>query len=153
GGERPAGRHTAGAAAWLQRAGVAAIALALASPRRVLAAGLLLAICGWVAAAGTKVETDIRDLAPPNLKELNDLNELEDETGISGDVNVTIRAPDPTDPAVIAWAESFQQRVLQRHGFSGAAGSCADAQICPALSLTDFFGGTSSGSSSATSNR
>jgi hydrophobe/amphiphile efflux-3 (HAE3) family protein len=153
GPEPPATRHTAGAAARLQKAGVAAVALAIASPRRVLTAGLLLAVCGWVAAAGTGVETDIRDLAPSNLKELNDLNELEDETGISGDVNVTIRAPDPTDPAVISWAESFQQRVLQRHGFSGAAGSCADAQICPALSLTDFFGGTSSGSSSTASNQ
>ncbi len=150
GREPPAARHTAGASVRLQKTGVAAIALALASPRRVLAAGALLAVCGWVASAGTGVETDIRDLAPPNLKALNDLNELEKETGISGDVNVTIRAKDPTDPAVISWAESFQQRVLQRHGFSGAAPSCADAQICPALSLTDFFGGTSSGSSTAT---
>jgi hydrophobe/amphiphile efflux-3 (HAE3) family protein len=149
--EAPAARHTSGAAARLQKAGVAAIALALASPRRVLAAGLLLAVCGWVASAGTSVETDIRDLAPPNLKALDDLNELEKETGISGDVNVTIRAKDPTDPAVISWAEGFQQRVLARHGFSGAAPSCADAQICPALSLTDFFGGaSSSGSTTST---
>jgi predicted RND superfamily exporter protein len=124
--------------------------MALASPRRVLAAGLLLAVCGWVASTGTGVETDIRDLAPPNLKALDDLNELEKETGISGDVNVTIRAKDPTDPAVISWAEDFQQRVLARHGFSGANPSCADADICPALSLTDFFGGASSSSSTAT---
>jgi uncharacterized protein len=150
GREPPAARHTAGANARLQKTGVAAIALALATPRRVLAAGLLLAVCGWVASAGTSVETDIRDLAPSNLKALNDLNELEKETGISGDVNVTIRANDPTDPAVISWAEDFQQRVLQRHGFSGAAPSCADAQICPALSLTDFFGGASSSGSSTT---
>ena len=147
--EAPAARHTNGMAARLQRGGVAAIAMALASPRRVLAAGLLLSVCGWVASAGTGVETDIRDLAPPNLKALDDLNELEDETGISGDVNVTIRAKDPTDPEVISWAEGFQQRVLARHGFSGGAPSCADAQICPALSLTDFFGGASAASSSA----
>jgi uncharacterized protein len=127
--------------------GVAAIAMAIASPRRVLVAGLLLAVCGWVASAGTKVETDIRDLAPPHLGALQDLNELEKETGISGDVNVTIRAPDPTSPAVISWAEDFQQRVLARHGFSGANPSCADAQICPALSLTDFFGGSSAAGS------
>ena len=146
----PADRHASGATARFQKTGVAAIAMALASPRRVLAAGLLLAVCGWVASTGTGVETDIRDLAPPNLKALDDLNELEKETGISGDVNVTIRANDPTDPAVISWAEDFQQRVLARHGFSGANPSCADADICPALSLTDFFGGTSSSSSTAT---
>jgi uncharacterized protein len=144
-----AARRTAGATARTQKIGVGAIAMALASPRRVLAAGLLLAVCGWVASAGTHVETDIRDLAPPNLKALDDLNELEQETGISGDVNVTIRAKDPTDPAVISWAEGFQQRVLARHGFSGSNPSCADAQICPALSLTDFFGGASSSSTAS----
>ena len=42
------------------------------------------------------METDIRDLAPPHLAALKDLNELEKETGISGDVNVTIKAKDPT---------------------------------------------------------
>lgn len=134
------------AGARLQPLGVAAIAMAMARPRRVLAAGLLLAVCGWVASAGTGVETDIRDLAPPHLKALDDLNELEKETGISGDVNVTIKAPDPTSPQVIAWAENFQQRVLARHGFTSGNPSCAKAQICPALSLTDFFGGASSSS-------
>jgi predicted RND superfamily exporter protein len=144
-------RRFQGAAHRLQKIGVAAIAMAIATPRRVLAAGLLLAVCGWVASAGTGVETDIRDLAPPHLAALQDLNELEKETGISGDVNVTIRAQDPTSPAVISWAEGFQQRVLARHGFSGSNPSCADAQICPALSLTDFFGGaTASQSSSST---
>jgi predicted RND superfamily exporter protein len=133
----------------LQSTGVAAIAMAIASPRRVLAAGLLLAVCGWVASAGTGVETDIRDLAPPHLAALQDLNELEKQTGISGDVNVTIKAQDPTSPEVISWAEGFQQRVLARHGFSGSNPSCATAQICPALSLTDFFGGSNASSSSA----
>jgi uncharacterized protein len=140
-------RRFAGTAARLQSIGVAAIAIALARPGRVLAAGALLAVCGWVASAGTGVETDIRDLAPPHLAALEDLNQLEKETGISGDVNVTIRAQDPTSPAVISWAEGFQQRILARHGFSGSNPSCADAQICPALSLTDFFGGANASSS------
>jgi uncharacterized protein len=140
-------RATSRAAARLQSTGVAAIALALGRPGRVLAAGALLAVCGWVASAGTGVETDIRDLAPPHMRALEDLKELENQTGISGDVNVTIKAADPTSPQVISWAEGFQQRVLARHGFSGSSPSCADAQICPALSLTDFFGGAGGGSS------
>jgi uncharacterized protein len=135
----------------LRPVGIAAIAMAMAKPGRVLAAGLLLAVCGWVASAGTKVETDIRELAPPNLAALEDLEQLEQETGISGDVNVTITADDPISPEVISWAESFQQRVLARHGFSSEAPSCADAQICPALSLTDFFGGGASADGSTTS--
>ena len=135
----------------LRPIGVTAIAMAMAKPRRVLAAGLLLAVCGWVASAGTKVETDIRELAPPNLQALEDLEELERETGISGDVNVTITAADPISPEVISWAKDFQQRVLAEHGFSSGSPSCADAQICPALSLTDFFGGNASASGSSPS--
>jgi hydrophobe/amphiphile efflux-3 (HAE3) family protein len=141
---RTGGDRVGRVGARLEPLGVAAIAMAIARPGRVLAAGLLLAACGWVASAGTGVETDIRDLAPPHLKALEDLRELEDETGISGDVNVTVTTADPTSPEVISWAQSFQQRVLARHGFSSGNPSCADAQICPALSLTDFFGGTGS---------
>jgi uncharacterized protein len=125
----------------LRSLGLSAVAVAIATPRRVLAAGALLAVCGWIASAGTEVETDIRELAPPDLAALDDLKELEDQTGISGDVNVTVTADDPLDPAVISWAGDFQDRVLARHGFEGANPSCADAQICPAISLTDFFGG------------
>jgi uncharacterized protein len=152
GGHTPApSRRLSRTGARLQAGGVAAIAMAMSRPGRVLAAGLLLAVCGWVASAGTGVETDIRDLAPPHLKALDDLNELEEETGISGDVNVTVRAADPTSPEVISWAQAFQQRVLSRHGFSSAEPSCANAQICPALSLTDFFGGSTSASGTSSS--
>jgi uncharacterized protein len=151
GGDTPAATGAAPAgsrgrlADWIRSTGVGSVAIAIARPRRVLAAGLLLAVCGWVASAGTSVETDIRDLAPPDLGALKDLNRLEDETGISGDVNVTVKADDPTDPAVISWAKAFQQRVLERHGFSSTAPSCQKAQICPAVSLTDFLGGSQQG--------
>ncbi len=143
-GPREPGRSTA-VAAWIRRTGLAAVAVAIGTPRRVLVAGALLAVCGWIASAGTDVETDIRELAPPNLAELDDLNELEDQTGISGDVNVTISADDPVAPEVIAWASAFQDRVLTRHGFEGENASCADAQVCPAISLTDFLGGGQEG--------
>jgi uncharacterized protein len=125
----------------LRSAGTAAVAVGIGRSGRVLAAGLILAVCGWAASAGTEVETDIRELAPSDLAELKDLNALEEATGISGDVNVVIRADDPTDPDVIEWAQSFQQRVLERHGFAGQTPSCQDAEICPAVSLTDFLGG------------
>jgi hydrophobe/amphiphile efflux-3 (HAE3) family protein len=129
------------AGARLRSIGTSAVAVAIARPGRVLASGLVLACCGWIASAGTEVETDIRELAPPDLREIQDLNALEDATGISGDVNVIIRADDPTDPEVIGWARAFQQRVLERHGFAGETPSCREAQICPAVSLTDFFSG------------
>jgi len=126
---------------WVRRAGTGAVAVAIARPGRVLAAAVVLAVCGWVASIDTEVETDIRELAPSDLAEIRDLRTLERETGISGDVNVVIHAEDPTDPEVLTWAQRFQQRVLERHGFSGPNPSCEDAEICPAISLTDFFAG------------
>ncbi|MGH2956218.1 MAG: efflux RND transporter permease subunit [Solirubrobacterales bacterium] len=140
-GSGAVGRWRGRVGARLRSLGTSAVAVAIARPGRVLAAGLVLACCGWVASAGTEVETDIRELAPPDMRELEDLNALEDASGISGDVNVVIRADDPTDPEVIGWARAFQQRVLERHGYEGEEASCREAQICPAVSLTDFFSG------------
>ena len=104
----PPGADSAPAAAPRRRAAVAGVGRPPAgppasrrSPSRSPARGAcwrpvsLLAVCGWIASAGTGVETDIRDLAPPNLAALKDLNELEKETGISGDVNVTIQGAGP----------------------------------------------------------
>ncbi len=135
-----AGRRRAAAAARLRATGKAALAVAIANPGRVLSAAVILAVCGWIAGAGTKVVSDIRDLAPSSLPALRDVGELQDETGVSGEVDVTVRSDNLTDPEVIAWMRSFQQRVLERHGFTGNAPSCADADLCPAISLTDLFG-------------
>jgi uncharacterized protein len=134
------GRRRAAAAARIRTAGKNALGVAIAYPGRVLSAAVILAVCGWIAGAGTHVVSDIRDLAPSSLPALRDVNELQDETGVSGEVDVTVRSDNLTDPEVIAWMRSFQQRVLERHGFSGEAPSCAEADLCPAVSLTDLFG-------------
>lgn len=134
------GRRRAVAAARLRSTGKAALAVAIAYPGRVLSAAVILAVCGWIAGAGTHVVSDIRDLAPSSLPALRDVNELQDETGVSGEVDVTVQSDNLTDPEVIAWMRSFQQRVLERHGFSGENASCAEADLCPAVSLTDLFG-------------
>jgi uncharacterized protein len=125
----------------LRETGRSALAVAISRPGRVLAAGGALALCGWVAGAGTKVVSDIRDLAPSSLPALRDVNELQDETGVSGEVNVVVRSDNLTDPELIEWMSSYQQRVLQRHGFSGQNASCEQADLCPAISLGDLFSG------------
>jgi len=132
-------RRRAKVARSLGAAGTGALAVAIAYPRRVLGAALVLAVCGWVAAAGTNVVSDIRDLAPSSLPALRDVNELQDETGVSGEVDVVVRSDDLASPELIAWMRSFQQRILQRHGFSGRDPSCESADLCPAVSLTDLF--------------
>ncbi len=113
--------------------------VALEHPLRVLGVGLALAVIGW--GVGTQIETasDIRSLAPQNIAAVEDLNELQETTGVSGELDISVRAPDLTDPATIEWMAAFKQRVLRSNGFSGENPSCLDADICPGPALSDFL--------------
>jgi hydrophobe/amphiphile efflux-3 (HAE3) family protein len=115
------------------------LSLALSRPGLVLSVGLALAVIGW--AAGTQIETvsDVRSLAPQSIKAVHDLNELQDATGVSGELDVSIEAPDLTDPATIEWMAAFKQRVLKGNGFTGEDPSCLEAEICPGPALSDFL--------------
>jgi len=113
--------------------------LARAYPEMVVSVAVALAVVGW--AAGTQVDTvsDIRSLAPQNIKAVEGLNELQDTTGVSGELDVRIQAPDFTDPATIEWMAGFKQRVLEGNGFKGEDPSCLNAEICPGPALSDFL--------------
>lgn len=115
------------------------LALARANPMAVLSVGVALAVCGWI--AGTRVETvsDIRSLAPQNIEAVEGLNELQDTTGVSGELDVRVQAPDLTDPAAIEWMAGFKKRVLESSGFEGEDPSCLNAEICPGPALSDFL--------------
>ena len=128
----------------LRLAGRRALAYALAAPGRVLVVAALCAVAGWGLGTRIPVISDIRELVPRSLPELKNVDQLEQATGISGLSYVTVTAPDLTDPAVIEWMHDFEQRVLQRHGFSGEFASCrsAETQICPEISLPDFLYGS-----------
>lgn len=108
-------------------------------PERVLLAGLVLALGGWI--AGTQVGTvsDIRSLAPRSLPAVRDLTDLQDATGVSGELDVSVEAPDFADPATIEWMAAFKQRVLRENGFSGEDPSCLEADVCPGPALSDFL--------------
>ena len=114
--------------------------MSIAAPGRVLVVALVLAVTGWVAGTRTEVVSDIRELVPGSLPALEDVDVLEEETGVSGEVSVVVDAPDLTDPALIEWMADYKQRVLEAHGFSGEFPSCEDADLCPGLSLPDLFG-------------
>jgi uncharacterized protein len=118
-----------------------AVGLALAHPKRVLGVGLVLAAIGW--GLGTQIETEsnIAKLAPQNLQAVKDLNELQDATGVSGELDVRVHARDLTDPATIRWMAAFKRRALRAGGFSGANPSCQEAEICPGPALSDFVTG------------
>ena len=140
-----AARAGRGSWALIRRSGERSLAMAIERPRRVLGLALLLAVLGWAADTQTKVISDVRQLVPQNLQALKDVNELEQATGVSGELDVTVRARDLTDPKVVRWMIAFEQRVLAAHGWKSGE-TCSQAknppELCPALSLPDLFSAT-----------
>jgi hydrophobe/amphiphile efflux-3 (HAE3) family protein len=131
-----------------------AISLSVARPERILAIGAALAVIGWVADTQTAVQSDVTKLVPSSMPALHDLNTLEKVTGVSGEIDVTVRARDLTQPRVVNWMISYEQGLLSHYGYVEEKG-CAHATLCPALSLPDLFSqgtqATRSGSASSTS--
>lgn len=117
------------------------LALAGARPQAVLAIGVVLAILGWGLGTQIDTQTDIRKLAPQNVEAVEELNELQDATGVSGELDARITAPDLTDPATIRWMAAFKRRALAAGGFKGANASCREAEVCPGPALSDFVTG------------
>jgi hydrophobe/amphiphile efflux-3 (HAE3) family protein len=131
-GERLAGR------AWR------ALGFALARPRRVLAIALAVAVVGLALDTQSTVESDIQQLVPQDLQALRDVDDLQDATGVSGEIDVAVRADDITRPEVLRWMTRFQSGVLRAHGYRPGKRCTQEKdapELCPALSLTDLFGG------------
>jgi predicted RND superfamily exporter protein len=115
----------------------------------VLAVAVALAALGWVADTQTSVQSDITKLVPSEMPALRDLRTLERVTGVSGEIDVTIRAPNVTRLAIVRWMSGYEQSLLAHYGYLETKG-CAHATLCPGLSLPDLFaGGTQAGSASA----
>lgn len=123
-------------------AGERALAYSMHRPRRVLAVGLAVAVLGLAVDTQSKVISDIQQLVPQDLKALRDVNTLQKETGVAGEIDVTIRAADVTTPSVIQWMSKFQASTLKSQGYKEGE-SCSQAKnppdLCPALSLPDLF--------------
>ena len=124
------------------------LGFALSHPRRVLAIGLAVAVVGLALDTQSEVVSDVRELVPQDLQALKDVNVLQEETGVSGEIDVTIRADDITDPKVLAWMTRFQDRILRDNGFRPGK-RCTQTrnppELCPALSLPDLFSAAGGG--------
>jgi uncharacterized protein len=133
---------------WLAYRAWRSLGVALSRPRRVLAVGLAVAVVGLALDTQSEVVSDVRELVPQDLQELRDVNALQEETGVSGEIDVTVRADDITAPAVIRWMTRFQAAVLREHGYR-AGKRCTQErdppEVCPALSLTDLFSTSGTG--------
>jgi len=138
--------HAAGE--WLADRSWRTLGFALSRPRRVLAIGLAVAVVGLALDTQAQVVSDVRELVPQDLQALKDVNVLQQETGVSGEIDVTIRADDITDPKVVAWMTRFQDRVLRENGFRPGK-RCTQThnppELCPALSLPDLFSAAGGG--------
>jgi uncharacterized protein len=110
----------------------------LRHPARVLGVALILALGGWALETQTTVVSDLPSLVPQDLRSVRDLDALQRDTGVAGEVDVLVQANDLTDPKVVAWMRAYQSAVLKRHGYTTARG-CGRAALCPALSLPDLF--------------
>ena len=116
----------------------AAVAGSARRPALVLAIALALAVAGWAVSGQTRVESDVTKLVPQDSRALRDLRTLEHVTGVSGEIDVLVRSHDVATPTVLRWMSSYQQRLLTHFGYTSAHG-CAQATLCPALSLTGLF--------------
>jgi hydrophobe/amphiphile efflux-3 (HAE3) family protein len=131
------------------RAGV--LGFVIRWPAWVLGAALLFAVLGWVADTQTSVQSDVTKLVPPTMPALKDLRVLERVTGVSGEIDVTVRSADVTNLKTIQWMSGYEQSLLSHYGYKETKG-CAHATLCPALSLPDLFGtggGSGQGQSSS----
>jgi hypothetical protein len=114
------------------------LSLAQTHPQRVLGVGLALAVLGWGVGTQIGTQSDIRELAPQGIEAVRDVNRLQEVTGVSGELDVLVRAEDLADPATLRWMAGFKQRVLEAGGFSGPDPSCLEAELCPGPALSDF---------------
>jgi hydrophobe/amphiphile efflux-3 (HAE3) family protein len=126
----------------------AALVGSVRHPGRVLCIGAALAALGWGLDTQTKVQTDITKLVPQSLGSLQNLNTVEQITGVGGEIELLLEGSDLTKPATIEWMIGFQKRVFARFGYSPKRG-CQHAQLCPAFSLPDLFEGQRAGSGAA----
>jgi hydrophobe/amphiphile efflux-3 (HAE3) family protein len=130
--ELQAGRTRAGAV------GRGLLSTAMKHPGRVLAVGALLAVLGWVADTQTPVQSDVTKLVPASMPALRDLHTLERVTGVSGEIDVVVHAPNVATPRTIGWMLRYEDKLLGHYGYLETKG-CSHATLCPALSLPDLF--------------
>jgi hydrophobe/amphiphile efflux-3 (HAE3) family protein len=107
-------------------------------PVLVLCVAFGFALLGWVADTQTSVQSDVTKLVPSSMPALRGLHTLERVTGVSGEIDVTVRARNVANPQVVRWMIRYEQALLSHFGYVETKG-CMRATLCPALSLPDLF--------------
>jgi hydrophobe/amphiphile efflux-3 (HAE3) family protein len=107
-------------------------------PERLIAIAAAMAVLGWVADTQTSVQSDVTKLVPGNMPALANLRTLERITGVSGEIDVTVRGSNVATPKTVEWMIAYENSLLAHYGYLEERG-CAHSTLCPALSLPDLF--------------
>ena len=106
------------------------------SPRgraRCWSLAVALAACGWLLDSRIGIESSLQRLVPQSLGAVRDLDALQRDTGVAGEVDVLVEGRDLTDPKVIAWMRDYQNAVLLRNGYSAEDGLRQGGAVSGAL--------------------
>ncbi|MCB0870101.1 MAG: MMPL family transporter [Solirubrobacterales bacterium] len=114
------------------------LATSITAPGRVLLLSVLLGAIGWAVSTQAEVRAEIGQLLPSRAPVVQDLLEVEEATGTSGEIDLIVRAPDVTDPAVVLWTDQVRDRILAESGYGGENPSCEGAELCPGPAIPDF---------------
>lgn len=137
-GERRPGERQGRILGWAGRLAKPVLATAIRAPGRVLLLAILLGAIGWGVSTQAVIRAEIGQLLPAQAPVVEDLLDLEQTTGTSGEIDLIVRAPDVTAPAVVAWSGKVRSEILRQSGYGGANPSCAGAELCPGPAISDF---------------
>ena len=98
-----------------------------------------LAVVGWALDSRIAVVSDLPRLVPQDLAAVRDLDALQRDTGVAGEVDVLVEGADLTDPKVVAWMRDYQNERAAAPRLQRREKGCAGGELCPALSLPDLF--------------
>lgn len=144
-GEGRPERHRGRVVARLKSLVKPVLATAIAAPGRVLMLAILLGAIGWGLSTQAQIRTEIGQLLPSRAAAVQDLLDVEETTGASGEIDLIVRGPDVTDPGVVAWTAEVRDRILEQSGYGGENPSCEGAELCPGPAIPDFIDPTARG--------
>lgn len=121
------------------------LATAIRAPGRVLGLAILLGAIGWAVSTQAETRTEIGQLLPSRAPVVQDLLDVEETTGASGEIDLIVRAPDVTDPQTVTWMSQVRDVILEESGYVEPDPSCVGAELCPGPAIPDFVDPTAEG--------
>lgn len=121
------------------------LATAITAPGRMLLLATLLGALGWAVSTQAETRLEIGQLLPTRAGVVQDLLDVEETTGASGEIDLIVRGPNVIDPQVVAWTAEVRSAILASSGYGGTNPSCLEAELCPGPAIPDFVDPTARG--------